>query len=126
MAAAKKGAKKAAKSTKSTKSTKTTKAKKTTRKRRDPDARIAELEEKIRAIKAREASKELANDPVFKALRAVRRTLGKAVKGMDGRSGNLTSEFVKASRQFFNLRERELDSLTGKKRRGRKPKVDLD
>ncbi|GEM_PF-3591308 len=120
MAAAKKGAKKAGKSSKSTKT------KKVTRKRRDPDTRIAELEQKIKEIKARKANKELANDPVFKALRTVRRTLGKAVESMDGRSGSLTSEFVKASRQFFNLLERELDSLTGKKRRGRKPKVDLD
>ena len=121
MAAAKKSAKKATKSAKPAKA-----KKKTTRKRRDAETRIAELEQKIKEIKARKATKELATDPVFKALRAVRRTLGKAVEGMDGRSGSLTSEFVKASRQFFNLLERELDSLTGKKRRGRKPKIDLD
>ncbi len=116
MAATKKGAKKTAK--------KPVKARKT-RARRSMDERIEELRKKIQELEARKNLKEIATDPVFKHFRAARRALEKAVEGLDARSSKFDSGFVKASRQYLQILNSQLDGFAGRRRRGRKPKMDL-
>lgn len=93
--------------------------------RRSVEDRIKDLRDKIQELEERKAAREVAREPVFKLLRNVRTSLRKATALMDGRTQKLSSEFIRASRKYLNLLERELDELAGKRRRGRKPKADL-
>ncbi|MFQ5505107.1 MAG: hypothetical protein ACE5F1_09965 [Planctomycetota bacterium] len=96
------------------------------RERRSNLQRITELKRQIKLLEDREATRALKSEPVFKHLKAVRSNLEKAVGQMDGRTSKLEADFIRASRQYLNLLGRALDEITGKKRRGRKPKTDLE
>jgi len=87
--------------------------------------RIEELRRRIRELEAREAAEIVKSEPFYRHLKATYASLEKAVRTMDGRKGLLSPDFIRVSRQYLNLLERALDELAGKKRRGRKPSMEL-
>jgi len=93
--------------------------------RRTFDDRIVDFELKIKELKRQKVASQVINDPVFKHLKATCTALGKAVGSMDGRKSVLNQDFIRTSRQYLNLLQRALDELTGYRRRGRKPKIEL-
>lgn len=92
---------------------------------KDYDRQIAEYRRKIRTLEAEKAAAEFAKTELCKNLQATQEALAKAMSDMDGRAQVLSAAFVRASRQYLALLERQIEEGLGKRRRGRKPKSDL-
>lgn len=113
-------------------SKKGSKKKKTPKRASDPAAKVTdvehqiqELRRKIRVLEEQKVAAEFARTPLAKNLRATQTALAKAVADMDARANLLSAEFIRASRQYLTLLDRAIEEALGKRRRGRKPKIDL-
>lgn len=92
---------------------------------KDFDREIAEYKKKIRALEAEKAAAEFSKTELCSNLKATQAALSSALEDMDGRAQVLSAAFVRASRQYLTLLERQIEEALGKRRRGRKPKSDL-